>query len=245
MRLEYLMQNDLPRIKEKKIPIVIPIGTMEFHGPHCGLGCDTMVCTGVLEELEKRKEIVIAPPVWYGVASYAVGGPENGTVQIDEDVYTAYIYNILKSMLYGGFKNIYMLIHHQFEEGSLMPMTLACLKAGKKVTMEYMEETKGRGWWGSNAMAGYYDNLDDPSENPFNWIKTIPVMAPSVQHATGYDHAGKYETSFLWALYPDAVKKERLDESDAWFIQSAYEASPELGRKMAELSVDELEKIIK
>ena len=86
MRLEYLMQNDLPRIKEKKIPIVIPIGTMEFHGPHCALGCDTMVCTGVLEELEKRKEIVIAPPVWYGVASYAVGGPENGTVQIDEDV---------------------------------------------------------------------------------------------------------------------------------------------------------------
>ena len=86
MRLEYLMQNDLPAIKEKKIPVVIPIGTMEYHGPHCALGCDTMVCQGVLEELEKRHEIVIAPPVWYGVASYAVGGPENGTVQIDKEL---------------------------------------------------------------------------------------------------------------------------------------------------------------
>ena len=63
MRLEYLMQNDLHAIKEKKIPVVIPIGTMEYHGPHCALGCDTMVCQGVLEELEKRHEIVIAPAV--------------------------------------------------------------------------------------------------------------------------------------------------------------------------------------
>ncbi len=244
MRLEYLMSGDLPAIKEKKIPIVIPIGTIEFHGPHCALGCDTMVCEGLLAELEKRRDIVIAPPVWYGVASYAVGGPENGTVQIDVDVYENYIYNILKSMIYGGFKNIYMLIHHQFEEGSLMPMTLACMKAAKKLTMEYLEETRGQGWWGSNAMSDYYENLD-ASENPFNWIKTLPAMAPSVQHATGYDHAGKFESSILSALYPDAVKLERIPESDAWFIQSAKEASVGLGVKMVQLSVEELEKVIK
>ena len=243
-RLEYLMSVDLQEIKDKKTPIVIPIGTMEYHGPHCALGCDTMIVEGAIEKLAERKDIVLAPPVWYGVASYAVGGPENGTVQIDDDVYSAYIYNILKSMLYGGFKNIYMVIHHQFEEGSLMPMTLACLKAGKKITMEYMEDVHGRGWWGSNSMAGYYDNLDDPSENPFNWIKTIPVMSPNAQHATGYDHAGKYESSFLMALYPDAVKLENIPCSDAWFIQSAKEASAELGQKMLAISLDDLEKII-
>jgi len=243
MHLEYLMSGDLPRIKENKIPIVIPIGTMEFHGPHCALGCDTMICNGLLEELSKRKEIVIAPPVWYGVASYAVGGPEGGTVQIDVDVYENYIYNILKSMIYGGFKNIYMLIQHQFEDGSLMPMTLACMKAAKKLTMEYMEDTAGRGWWGSNTMSSYYEQLD-ASDNPFNWIKTLPAIAPSVQKATGYDHAGKFESSILRALYPDAVKTERLPESDAWFIQSAYESTVELGMKMVELSLEELEKQI-
>ncbi|MGI6335946.1 MAG: creatininase family protein [Clostridiales bacterium] len=245
MRLEYLMSGDLPRIKEKKIPIVIPIGTIEYHGPHCALGCDTLVCQGVLEKLEAKKEIVIAPPVWYGVASYAVGGPENGTVHIDVDVFEQYVYNILKSMLYGGFKNIYLLIHHQYEEGTLMPMTLACMKAAKKLTMEYLEDTQGQGWWGSNRMAGYYDNLTDPSENPFNWIKTLPVMAPSVQHATGYDHAGKFESSILRALYPSAVKIERLPESDAWFIQSAGESSLELGLRMVNLSVEDLMERIK
>ena len=155
MRLEYLMSGDLSRIKEEKIPLIIPIGTIEYHGPHCSLGCDTQIVSGVLEEIERQREIVIAPPVWYGVASYAVGGPENGTVHIDVDVYEAYIYQLLKSLIYGGFKNIYMLIHHQYEEGNLMPMTLACMKAAKKLIMEYLEEVSGRGWWGSNEMAVY------------------------------------------------------------------------------------------
>lgn len=243
MRLEYLMSGDLARIKEEKIPIVIPIGTMEYHGPHCSLGCDTQVCIGLLDELAKRKEIVIAPPVWYGVASYAVGGPENGTVHIDVDVYENYIYSILKSMLYGGFKNIYMIIHHQFEEGSFMPMTLACMKAAKKITMEYLEDVRGQGWWGSNEMASYYESLDG-DDNPFNWIKTIPAMAPSVQHATGYDHAGKYECSILMSLYPDAVKLERLGDKYHWFTQSSAEANKELGDKMVEISLEYLDKAI-
>ncbi len=244
MHLEYLMSGDLPRIKTEKIPLVIPVGTMEYHGPHVGLGCDTLVCMGLLDKLAQRKEIVIAPPVWYGVASYAVGGPENGTVQVDVDVFEAYMHQILKSLIYGGFKNIYMLIHHQYETGNLMPMTLACMKAAKKLIMAYVEETSGRGWWGSNEMSGYYENLD-ASEIPFNWITTLPAMDPAVQAATGYDHAGKYETSILRALYPEAVKTERLPESDAWFIQSAKESTVELGMRMVELSLADLEKRIK
>ena len=70
-------------------------------------------------------------------------------------------------------------------------------------------------------------------------------MSTAAQHATGYDHAGKYESSLLKAFYPDAVKLERLPQSDAWFIQSAYEASAELGQKMIEVSMADLLKRIK
>ncbi len=241
MYLANLMSGDLDRIKNEKIPVVIPVGTMEYHGPHCALGCDTYVAMGLLDKLSERKEIVIAPPVWYGVASYAVGGPENGTVHIDVDVFESYMYNILKSMIYGGFKNIYMLIHHQYEIGNLMPMTLACMKAAKKLIMEYLEDTSGRGWWGSNSYATYYENLDE-SDCPWNWITTLPCMAPEVQAATGYDHAGKFECSILRALYPECVDTSKIPTSDAWFIQSAVDSSSELGMKMVELSLEDLEK---
>ena len=244
MKLEYMMTSDVQYAKEKNLPVVIPIGPIEWHGPHCALGCDTFVCKGLAEKLEENKEIVVCPPVWYGVASYAVGGPENGTVNIDVDVYEQYIYNILKSMVDGGFRNIYMLIHHQFEQENYMPMTLACAKAAKKLTMEYMENTMGKGWWGSNSFSTYYENLGS-SADPLNMIKVLSCMSKEVQNATGYDHAGKYESSILKALYPDAVKLERLPESDAWFVQSAYEASTELGMKMVELSLKDLNEKIK
>jgi creatinine amidohydrolase len=239
MRFENMMLRDIKAAKAERTPIVIPVGTIEYHGPHCSLGCDTQICLGLLSELEKRKNIIIAPPVWYGVASFAVGGPENGTVNVDVDIFEAYIYQILKSLLYGGFKNIYMLIHHQYETENLMPMTLACMKAAKKLVFEYLEETRGRGWWGSNDFATYYEALES-SDNPFNWITVLPAMSAEVQKATGYDHAGKFECSILKALYPDAVKTERIPESDAWFIQSAAESSVELGLKMVELSVEDL-----
>ena len=69
-------------------------------------------------------------------------------------------------------------------------------------------------------------------------------MSPRAQRATGYDHAGKYETSLLMALYPEAVHLERLGEKKHWFTKNAVEASPELGRKMMEVSLEDLDKAI-
>ncbi len=44
----------------------------------------------------------------------------------------------------------------------------------------------------------------------------------------------------LKMLHPEAVKLDRLGDSDDWFIQSAAEMSTELGQKMVSLSVEEL-----
>ena len=175
MNLIDMFYTEIEDCKARKVPLIIPIGTMEYHAEHASLGCDTMVITGMLERLGKRKEIIVAPPIWYGVASYAVCGPEKNTIQVDVDPYEAYITEILKSLVYGGWKNIYLVFHHQSEGNGLMPMSLACMKAAKKVTMRYLEEKRGYGWWGSNDMQNYYENLDT-DENPLTFIKTIQLM---------------------------------------------------------------------
>lgn len=209
MQLIDMLFDEIEDAKRRKVPFIIPIGTIEYHAHHASCGCDTMVINGIFRELEKTKEVVVCPPIWYGVASYAVGGPETGTIQVDVDVYEQYIYNILKSLLYGGVKNIYCVAHHQTEEAGLMPMTLACHKAAKKLTMEYMEDTRGRGWWGSNDYADYYENLGS-GDDPFSYIKVIPLISQEAQHKCGgFDHAGKFETSLLYALYPDHVDLEK------------------------------------
>ena len=159
-------------------------------------------------------------------------------------MYEQYIYCILKSMLYGGNKNIYCIAHHQTEEAGLMPMTIACHKAAKKLIMEYMEDTRGRGWWGSNDYADYYENLGS-GDDPFSYIKVIPLISKEAQHKCGgFDHAGKYETSLLYALYPDHVDLERTKDNTEWFAESAKEASMELGQHMVKCTLEALKEII-
>lgn len=124
-----------------------------------------------------------------------------------------------------------------------MPMTLSYMKAAKRATMRYLEKTQGKGWWGSENYASYYDNLGG-GDDPFSWIKVIPTMSAEVQNATGYDHAGKYECSILMSLYPEAVKLERLGDVKHWFTESAAQANKELGDIMVEKSLEYLEKRI-
>lgn len=243
MHLDKCFPKELNAAKENRTPVVIVGGTVEYHGPQCAYGCDTLIAQGLVEKLAEKRDIIIAPSISYSPASWAVGNDTSGTVHVDEVVFEEYVYNVFMSMLSAGLRNIYVVIHHQFEEGNLMPMTLSYMKAAKRATMRYLEKTLGQGWWGSESYSDYYANLGG-GDDPFSWIKVIPAMSPEAQRATGYDHAGKYECSILMALYPDAVKLERLGDVYHWFTKSSEEANVELGNKMVEISLEYLDKAI-
>lgn len=238
-KMEYGYPREAEIAKKEKWPILIPIGTMEYHSAHCPYGCDTLVAMGMAREISKKIDAVVFPPIWYGVASYAVGGPEKNTIQVDCDTFEAYIYNILKSLFKSGFnRNIYLIIAHQTE--SYLPMTLACMKAAKKLSFEYLEETRGVGWWGNNHNKDFYSNLS-ATENPWNWIRIIRIFEDVNLPA---DHAGMYECSTLEYLFPGSVKLDRLSETDDWFAQSASDMSIELGEKYVNINVDTIVKMM-
>ena len=243
MYLDKCFPREIENAQKNRTPLVIVGGTVEYHGPQCSYGCDTLVAQGLLEKLSERKDLLIAPSISYSPSSYAVGDSKSGTVHVEENAFEQYVYYVFMSFLNSGFRNIYVLIHHQFEQENLMPMTLSYMKAAKRATMQYLENTLGQGWWGSENYKDYYENLGG-GDDPFSWIKVVPTMSTEVQNATGYDHAGKYECSILMSLYPEAVKLERLGDREHWFTKSSAEASKELGDKMVELSLDYLDKKI-
>ena len=243
MILDHSFPRERDYVQKNNIPLVIPAGTVEYHGPHCSYGCDTLVAEGLINRLSERRELMIAPTINYSPSSYAVGDDKSGTVHVEETAFENYVYYVFMSLLSAGYRNIYVVIHHQFEQESEMPMTLCYRMAAKRATMKYLEMTLGQGWWGSESYANYYEQLEG-ANNPFNWIKVIPTMSTEVQNATGYDHAGKYESSILMALYPDSVKLDRIDDIKHWFTESAREANAELGKIMVEKSLEYLEKTI-
>jgi creatinine amidohydrolase len=244
MFLNDIFPREAKYVQDKNIPLVIVGGTVEYHGPHCSYGCDTLVAEGLVKKLAEKKELMIAPSIAYSPSSYAVGDSKSGTVHVEERAFEDYVYYVFMSLLSAGYRNIYVVIHHQFEQESEMPMTLCYRMAAKRATMKYLEQTLGQGWWGSESYSSYYEQLEGDN-NPFNWIKVVPTMSTAVQNATGYDHAGKYECSILMALYPDTVKLERIDDIKHWFTESAREANAELGNIMVEKSLEHLYNVIK
>ena len=240
------MENSYPKeveaVKKENRPVFLPVGTMEYHSTHCPYGCDTLVANAVAEKVAGLTDGMVLPPIWYGVASYAVGGPEKNTLNVDCDTMENYVYCVLKSLFLSGFtKNIFILIAHQTED--YMPMTLACMKAAKKLIMETFEKEKGYGWWGKNDNAGFYENLSE-SDSPWNKIRVIRLPYTESSEKKG-DHAGIYECSILEYLCPGSIKLERLKDTDDWFASTAVDMSVELGKRLIQPCIDDIVKMIR
>jgi len=238
MRLENLYPDVIKDAISRNVPLFIPVGTMEYHSAHMPLGTDTQVAYHVLEELEKRREIIIAPPVWYGCASYAVKGPEGYSIDMDGTVLNNMMYNIYMSLLKSGYRRIFTVLAHQTETHN--PTETACLDASRRVLFKYLEETRGIGWWGNNDSREFYNTMDS-TDNPWNWIRVMPIL-PSRDFEA--DHAGEYETSMLWALRPELIRTEKIGTSKDWFTETAKDASYEKGLGLIERILEYWEKTL-
>jgi len=238
MRLENLYPDILDEEKKKNTPLFIPVGVIEYHSAHLPLGTDTQTPYHLLERLEAERDIIIAPPVWYGCASYAVKGPEGYSIDMDGTVLGSMMYNIYMSLLKSGFRRIITVLYHQTEDYN--PTETACLDASRRVIFKYLEDNRGIGWWGDNGMHEKYE-AEDNANDPWNWIRVMPLMPRDFEA----DHAGYQETSLLWALRPDLVRSEKIGTSDDWFAETAKDASREAGEAMARELLDYWHGILK
>jgi len=228
---------EVERAKQEQWPILIPVGTMEYHSHHCPYGCDSLTAMGLADRLADEVNCMIMPPIYYGVASYAVGGADKNTIHVDCDTMEQYVYCILKSLFRSGFnKNIFLIIAHQTED--LNPMELACRKAARKLTFEWLEETAGEGWWGKRENKDFYENLRG-KDNPWNWVRILHGHSPNAYAVLPGDHAGITECSELEAFFPGSIKLDRLNTEEDWFAESAVGMSAELGETCIATTMDE------
>ena len=230
MRYELMLPHQIRAAIEADLPVILPIGVLEYHGEHMAVGMDTLAVTRVFDRLETEMDLVILPPFSYGAASYAVEPPRGkGSVDVDARKISAIAEDIFSGLLRVGFRNIHGFIHHQTENFDAgMPTDLAFKSAGRQAIFRFLQAEHGEGWWGREAMRDYYAQ-HDAGTDPFNWIRVHPLMSGAVIAQYPFDHAGIGETSLMLALAPEAVETDRLGENSAWYTETAKEATAELG----------------
>lgn len=244
MRYELMLPYQIRAAIAGRVPVVLPLGVLEYHGEHMGVGMDTLAVIKVLERLEQEMDLVILPPFYYGAASYAVEPPEgNGSIQVGQEALAPFARDLFRSLLKVGFRNIHFVIHHQTENFAVgMPTDLSFKFAARQVIFQWLEETRGEGWWGDSKMADYYAQQAQ-GDDPFNWIKGHPLLTAEMIAQYPFDHAGIGETSLMLALCPEVVEMEKLDGSK-WYTRSAREASAELGARGVEMILAHLRSVL-
>jgi creatinine amidohydrolase len=165
--------------------VILPVASMEQHGPHLPVGVDTYLCEAVCKAAAERArevETVVAPTLWCGMAEHHMAF--GGTFTFDIPTYRAVLLAFLASIERHGFRRVVIVNGHGGN--------IAALGA---FLPDFARET------GLSIRALTYFEL------------AIEAMAPILEDQSGVMHACEAETSMMMALAPGSVRTERLAEA--------------------------------
>ena len=166
--------------------VVLPVASMEQHGPHLAVGVDTVLCETVCqraaEALAAEMPIVVAPTLWCGMAEHHM--TRGGTFTFDIPTYRAVLLSFLKSIERHGFKRVFIVNGH----GGNISALSAFLP-------DFMRET------GLTVRVTTYFELAQPG---------MPAILEDQERVR---HACEGESSMMMAVAPDLVRAEKLPEA--------------------------------
>ncbi|HOI81587.1 MAG: creatininase family protein [Thermovirgaceae bacterium] len=91
--------------------VMIPVGSVEQHGPHLPLTTDSMVVDWIANKAAEQMDgVLVAPIVYYGVSYNHIDFPGTGSVQID--TLKRYLIDVCISLLGHGFEKLIILNGH-------------------------------------------------------------------------------------------------------------------------------------
>ena len=74
------------RVREEQPVVILPVGSLEQHGPHLPMNCDAVIPTALAERVAARTGDLVAPTFCYGYKSQPKSGGGNhfpGTTSLD------------------------------------------------------------------------------------------------------------------------------------------------------------------
>ncbi|MEO6419412.1 MAG: creatininase family protein, partial [Polyangiaceae bacterium] len=99
----------------KNSAVIVPVGSVEPHGPHLPLGTDTTISREAAVRAAallraRGVEAYVAPSVPYGVTDYAKGFP--GALSIPPPVLTGFLEAVVQALLGEGISHVCLVNNH-------------------------------------------------------------------------------------------------------------------------------------
>ncbi|MFH1125979.1 MAG: creatininase family protein [Candidatus Altiarchaeota archaeon] len=116
------MDSTWAEVKGKK-RAVIPIGSIEQHGPHLPLSTDTLIAEDVSRELANNLNAVVAPTLTLGVSVEHMDFP--GTISLTEECLIETIVEVCISLKAHGFREIILVNGHGGNSKAISKLKIA------------------------------------------------------------------------------------------------------------------------
>ena len=228
---------EIAKIDKEHTVVILPIGSIEVHGPHLPLGTDTMVIYHIALKAAEREGALVLPPLYYAYV------PENkhfpGTLSLNSETFLKLVEDILNEVARHGFKKVLILNGHGGNRRPLRLLLRRMLERGFRVHLYILTDT----------------------------LAPIIDIIEKVKETEVYEHACEIETSLVMALRPDLVQLKNVKEpaklGKRWvskyletmvdwqryapmgYVGDPRKATPEKGKEIIEVWVKRVVDVIK
>lgn len=176
---EKLTMTAFEEARRRTRTVVLPVGSIEEHGPHLPLGTDTFHAMEVARRVAELRPVLVAPPVYYGLCRSTREHP--GTVSLSGPTLRALLVELGREFHRQGMQNLVFLSGHA--GGTHMA---AIVEAGEQLLEELPE-----------VRVAVVNILD--------LLREVLAERPDLVRTKGDGHAGEVETAVMLAISPDLV----------------------------------------
>jgi creatinine amidohydrolase len=164
--------------------VVLPIASLEQHGPHLPVEVDSMLGEAVAARTaakvqENGQQILVLPVLWTGLSEHHMSF--GGTITLDNAAFAGVVEGVVRSVLRHGFRRIVLLNAHGGNE---------------------------------NALRSIVDDLTPKLRAPIvqftYWYAAAVPIAKILETQGGLTHACEAETSMMMAVRPELVATDRI-----------------------------------
>lgn len=221
------------------LPAVLGIGSTEQHGPHLPLNTNAVIPTEIALAAAQITPLVVAPPIHYGAMSRPlIGGGERfpGTVSLRAATLIDTIREVLLGLAKSGFRKLCLFNWHYENAAYLWEAADLAAAARSDIRVLVIE----------HPMPDF-----SPAE--------LSELFPNGFTGWNFEHASHLETSIMYVLRPDLVRRDRIADDRAarapdWdmvpppddyiprsgVLMKPTDASEEAGQRFLEASVNRL-----